>query len=226
MTLSAHDIVDVRLSEAMGSGGCPVCTVRARSERASLDSIIAEHVLDIPFRVDLERKRGFCRRHQRELILADRRVSGGILGSSMLYGSMLERRLELMRGIVDAKRRGRKTRVDLARKRPPCIACDQGASAVEIALGRLAQRAKTPGWADAIADAPFCVDDLLALWAVAGDDAAFEPVARRQLARLEDLGVRLAGFADHSSHDRRHLLTDHEAKAADEAADALGGTEP
>ena len=109
-----------------------------------LDSIIAEHVLDIPFRTDLERKRGFCRRHQRELIQADRRESGGILGSSMLYGSMLERRLELMRGIVDARRRGRKTRIALARKRPPCIACDQGASAVEIALGRLVAACRDP----------------------------------------------------------------------------------
>jgi Family of unknown function (DUF6062) len=226
MSLSAHDIVDVRLSDAMGSGGCPVCAVRVRSERAALDSIIAEHVLDIPFRADLERKRGFCRRHQRELILADRRESGGILGSSILYGAMLERRLELMRGIVGAKRRGRKTRLDLARKRPPCIACEQGASAVDVALGRLVQRAATPGWADAIADAPFCVDDLLALWAAAGDDASLEPVARRQLARLEDLGTRLAGFVDHSAHDRLHLRTDRETTAASDAAHALGGSNP
>jgi len=222
--LPAHDLVDVRLSDAFSLGGCPVCVVRARSERAALDSIIAEHVLDIPFRADLERKRGFCRRHTRELIAADRRGSGGILGSSILYGAMLERRLELIRGVVGSKRRSRKTRLDLSRKRPPCLACEQGVSAVEVALGRLVQRAGTPGWADVIADAAYCVDDLLALWAVAADDVPFEPIARRQLARLEDLRTRLDGFVDHSAHDRRHLQTDHEAKAAREAAEALGGS--
>ena len=76
MSLPAHDIVDIRLSDAFAAGGCPVCAVRSRSERAMLDSIIAEHVLDIPFRADLERKRGFCRRHVRELVAADRRGSG------------------------------------------------------------------------------------------------------------------------------------------------------
>ena len=69
MSLPARDIVDVRLSAAIDVGGCPICVVRARSERAMLDSIIAEHVLDIPFRGDLERKKGFCRRH---LARADR----------------------------------------------------------------------------------------------------------------------------------------------------------
>ena len=59
----------MRLSDAFGRG-CPVCTVRARSERAMLDTIIAERVLDIPFRESLERTQGFCRRHVAELVLA------------------------------------------------------------------------------------------------------------------------------------------------------------
>ena len=61
--LPARDIVDVRLSAAIADGGCPVCVVRARSERAMMDSIIAQHVLDIGFRGELERTQGFCRRH-------------------------------------------------------------------------------------------------------------------------------------------------------------------
>jgi hypothetical protein len=224
--LPARDIVDVRLSAAMGEGGCPICVVRARSERAMMDSIISQHVLDIGFRGELERKQTFCRRHARELILADRRGPGGTLGSSILYGAMIERRLDVIRGAVGAKGRWLRVRLRLARRRPPCVACTQGQSAVETAFARLAERSGEPAWADAVALAPFCLDDFLDLWSVAGSDDAFRPIAERQVARMRDLAHRLDGFVDHSSHDRRHLMTDLEAQATDEAADLLGGPRP
>ena len=113
---------------------------------------------------------------------------------------MLERRLELMRGAIGIRGvAAGGPGSPLARKRPPCIACEQGASGGRDGAGaarRTVPRPRLGGRSSA--DAPFCVDDLLALWAVAGDDAGFEPVARRQLARLEDLRVRLEGFVDHS----------------------------
>ena len=224
MSLPAHDIVDVRLSAAIDLGGCPICVVRARSESAMLDSIIAEHVLDIPFRGELERTKAFCRRHLRELVDADRRGSGGILGSAILYGAMLERRLEVLRGAVGGRGRGRRGKLAAARKRPPCVACEQGAVGVATALGRLVQRADDAEWSEATASAPFCLDDLIELWSEAGDAPAFAPIAGRQLARLEDLRARLEGFVDHSAHDRRDGLTDPERHAADEAARVLGGT--
>ena len=223
--LPARDIVDVRLSAAIAAGGCPICVVRARSERSMMDSIIAQHVLDIDFRGELERSQGFCRRHVRELILADRRGPGGTLGSSILYGAMLERRLEIIRGALGSRGRWLRVRLRVARKRPPCVACAQGRSAVETALARSAERSHDPAWADALATAAFCLDDFLELWAVAGPDDAFRPVAEGQVARMRDLRHRLDGFVDHSSHDRRHLLTDLEAAATDEAADLLGGAE-
>ncbi len=159
-----------------------------------LDTIIAERVLDIPFRESLERSHGFCRRHVAELVLADRRGPGGILGSSILYGAMLDRRLEPLRGAVGRRGRTVRTRLAAARKRPPCLACDQGASAVETALGRLGQRSADPAWAEAMATAPFCLDDLVALWAAADGAPGFEPVARRQLERLDALRATAAGI--------------------------------
>jgi hypothetical protein len=221
--LPAKDIVDVRLSAAMAEGGCPICAVRARSERAMMDSIIAQHVLDIGFRGELERTQALCRRHLRELVLADRRGPGGTLGSSILYGAMIERRLELIRGAIGARGRGLRVRLRVARRRPPCIACAQGRSAVETALARSAERSQDPAWAAALSVAAFCLDDFLELWAVAGDAPAFRPVAEQQVGRVQDLRHRLDGFVDHSSHDRRHLLTDFEAHATDEAAALLGG---
>ena len=71
-----------------------------------------------------------------------------------------------------------------------------------------------------------CLDDFLALWATAGSDPGFEPVARAQLARFDDLRRRLDGFAQHSSHDRYHLQTEDERSAADEATRVLGGDGP
>jgi hypothetical protein len=222
----ALDIVDVRLLEAIHRGGCPICVVRARSERATIDSIIRERVLDIGFRAGLERREGFCRRHVAELVPADRRETGGILGSSLLLSAVIDRRLDVLRDGVGERGRRLRTRLGTARHRPPCIACTQGASAVETALARMTERASDPGWAALLAAAPFCLDDLIEVWAASGGDPAFQPIVRRQLSRFEDLRVRLEGFAHHSSHDRLQLMTDLERTAADEATRALGGDPP
>jgi hypothetical protein len=220
--LPSRDLVDVRLAAAIGLGGCAVCAVRARSERATLDAIIAERVLDIGFREGLEREHGFCPRHSAELLEANRQASGS-LGSSILFGAIIERRLAALRAALSARGRSRRQRLAEASRRPPCIACGQGASGVEIALARLVERSADPAWAAAMREIPFCLGDLTALLAVAGDSAAFEPIAAHQLDRLDDLRRRLGGFVDHSAQDRRDLLTDEERAAADEAARLLSG---
>jgi hypothetical protein len=220
--LPARDIVDVRLSDAMAGGGCPICGVRARSEQATLDAIIAERVLDLGFRAGLEREHAFCRRHAGELIEADRRAAG-ILGSSILYGAMVERRLAVLREAVAARGRTRRSRLGQAARRPPCLVCAQAATGASTAMARLVQRSGDPAWAAATAAAPFCLDDLTALLAEAGDTPSFQPITEGQLATLGVLRERLEGYAYHSAQDRRHLLTDDERSAADEAARRLRG---
>lgn len=220
--LPSHDLVDVRLAAAINLGGCAVCKVRARSERATLDAIIAERVLDIGFREGLERDHGFCRRHSAALLDADRRASG-ILGSSILFGAIIERRAAGLREALACRGRSRRQRLAAARRRPSCPACEQGTFAVEIALVRLAERSADPAWAAVMREIPFCLDDLGALLSAAGDAPAFAPLAEHHLARLEDLRARLEGYAHHSAHDRRHLMTDGERAAADEAARLLAG---
>jgi len=42
--------------------------------------------------------------------------------------------------------------------------------------------------------------------------------------RVGAIHDRLEAYAHHSSQDRRHLLTDEERTAADDATRALGGT--
>lgn len=218
----SSDLVDVRLLDAIERGGCAICAVRTRSERATLDAIIAERVLEIGFRAGLERDHAFCRRHVAELIEADRRASG-ILGSSILYGAMLERRIEAFRDATGRRGRGRRTQLASARRRPPCLVCQQGAQAVETAVGRLVERADDAAWVAVLGSIPFCLDDLATLAAAAGDEAAFRPVLAVQLERLDALRRRLEGYAHHSAQDRRHLMTDDERSAAQEAAKVLGG---
>ncbi len=220
--LPSRDLVDVRLAAAIGLGGCAVCAVRARSERATLDAIIAERVLDIGFREGLEREHGFCRRHAAELLEANRQASGS-LGSSILFGAIIERRVVALRAALGGRGRSRRQRLAEAGRRPPCIACGQGATGVDIALARLVERSADPAWAAVMLEIPFCLDDLTALLAAAGDSAAFAPIAAHHLDRLDDLRARLGGFVDHSAQDRRHLLTDEERAAADEAAKLLAG---
>jgi Family of unknown function (DUF6062) len=222
-SLPARDLGDVRLSDAMTAGGCPICRVRARSERGTLDAIIAERVLDIGFRRGLERDHAFCRRHVAELVEADR-ASGSILGASILYGAIVTRRTTALKEALAGRGRARRNRLSAAGRRPPCQACDQGANAVSAALDRLVERAVDPAWAAATSEAPFCLDDLVRLLAAAGDETAMQPIIDRQLARLDDLAHRLDGYAHHSAQDRRHLMTDGERSAADEAARLLGGT--
>ena len=222
--LPARDLVDVRLAAAVEAGGCPVCGVRSRAEWATLEAILAERVLDIGFRTGLERDHAFCRRHVAALIDVDRRRSG-ILGSSILFGAIIDRRLRLVRDAAGVRGRARRNRLATAARRPPCQVCDQGSIAVETAIKRLVDRSVDADWAEAASAAEFCIDDLIALAATAGDEPAFAPVLERQIERFADVTSRLDAYADHSAQDRRHLMTDDEARAADEAARALGGTD-
>ena len=188
-----------------------------------MDAIINERVLDIGFRADLERKQGFCARHVAELVPTDRRETGGILGSSMLLSAVIDRRIEVLRGAVAPGRRRRSLRSARPPARPPCIACSQGATAVQTALARFADRSEDADWAEALGGTAFCLDDLLLLLEKARRRPGFDAVVTRQLARFEDLRRRLDGYAHHSSHDRVALLTDEEKSAADEASRVLGG---
>ena len=220
--LPARDLVDVRLVAAIEAGGCAICHVRARAERGMLDTTVAERVLDLGFRAGLERDHAFCRRHVAALLAADRRASG-ILGSSILFGAMIDRRASAIRAALGCHGRRRRSQLAVARDRPRCLVCDQGAQAVENAVHRMVERCAEPAWTDALRDVPFCLDDLVLLLTQGGDDPSLAIVADAQLTRLDDLRARLEGYAHHSAQDRRHLLTDAERSAADEAARVLGG---
>lgn len=223
--LPQRDLVDVRLVAAIELGGCAICAVRSRSESSAVEAIVDERVMDIGFRAGLERTYALCRRHVPEIVAAERRTSG-ILSSSILYEAMIARRLAELREALGSRGRSRRKRLEAAGQRPPCVVCVEGGEAADVAKTRLVQRSGDPAWAVVIGDIPFCLDDLVALLAEAGDEPAFAPITERQLARIDDLAQRLDAFAHNSAAERRHLMTDEERGAADEATRVLGGDRP
>ena len=139
--------------------------------------------------------------------------------------AIIDRRTAGLADVVGAGGRTVRSKLKAARERPPCVVCSHGVTAAETALTRFAERAVDADWAAALAAAPLCAGRLPR--AVDGRRirrlrSSRSPVrSSRASSALHD---RLEGFAHHSSHDRRHLLTDDERAAADEATRALGGT--
>jgi hypothetical protein len=224
--LPIHDIADGRLADAFGLAGCPICRYATRSAGRFVEGMLDESVNDRGFRAELDAARGFCRRHSREVLAANRRHSGGSLAAAILFAAIARIRKRELDGISSERGRSRSQRVVQARHAPACPVCAQAAIAETTAAARLVELAREPAWAEAMGSAGFCVDHLLILMSRGGTSPEWRAVEASQIARIERLRERLDGFAHHSSQDRRHLMTAEERTSADEAATLLGGTPP
>lgn len=224
--LPIEGIGDISLADLLGKSGCPLCRLRRESSERYLRTLLWEGVNDIGFRERLALGRGFCRRHAREILAADRAQSGGSLGAAILLASIARRRLDELRSLP--ARQGRRARRALNTLGEPaaCPVCAHTTQADQMAVDRLLVRLADPTWRRTMQSAELCLEDLVRMWAAAseGRHALWLEVAAAQLARIERLVELLDSFAHHSSHDRRHLLTATERGAADEAAAFLGGT--
>ena len=225
-TLPARDLLDSRLAEILAEPGCPVCRYRNRSARRFIAAILAESVNDRGFRRDLDRARGFCAAHTHDVLTADRRESGGTVAAAILFGAIANVRGQELEAAVAQGGRARANGLAAARRPADCPACSESAAAEGHAVARLLDRAADAGWSDALGTAEICLDHLLVLAAAGAAVPSWRPVEARQRARMAELRERLRLFAHHSSHDRRHLITDEERRSADEAAGLLGGTPP
>lgn len=220
--LPARTGADVHLADAFAQPGCPLCRERARTEASYLESILAESVNDVPFRRALDAGRGFCAAHCRAILDADRRRSG-TLGAAILLRATLVARLRDIEAAHEAGGWTRSRRMAEAARPPACPACRRLAESGAWVAEGLVRLAEDPAWAAAAADAPFCLEHLLALMDRRTVPAWWVPVEARQLERLRDLRDRLDRFAHASAHDRSHLQTDDQRASVPEAADLLGG---
>ena len=220
--LPARTGADVHLADAFEHAGCPLCRERDRLEAAYLEAMLAESVNDVPFREALDAARGFCARHSRAVLEADRRRAGS-LGAAILLRATLRGRLRELDALHGTGGWSRGRRVGEASRPPACPACRRVAEADAVLVESLIRHVQQPAWAEAAAGAPFCLEHLVALVDRRSPPAGWLPVEERQLERLRALGERLDRFAHASAHDRRHLQTPDQVASVDEAADLLGG---
>jgi adenylate cyclase len=225
LRLPIDGLGDISLADLLAHAGCPLCRLRRDSTDRYLRALLWEGVNDISFRERLTTGRGFCRKHAHSVLATDRAQSGGSLGAAILLGSAVRTRLAELRRLPASRTRRARDVVRAASEAPDCPVCRHVAAAERMTVDRLLFRLADPAWREAMASADLCLDDLLRMWTAAIDDRNqhWPEVAASQLARIEQLVSRLDSFAHHSSHDRRHLLTDSERGAGDEAAAFLGG---
>jgi hypothetical protein len=222
--LPARSLADVKLAELFDGSGCPLCLQRSRSAAGYIRAFLYESVVDVGFRRELDRTRGFCRPHTRQTLAVNRAESGGTLGASILFGAVLAIRARELEAVLTAGSRTRSKRASEADRAPACPVCRVEAESVATAIRSIHDLAGDEAWAEATANGPFCIDHLVALVARRPAGAAWDAIEGRQAARVKDIRDRLERFAKHSSHDRRHHLTDEERRAADDAAAFLGGS--
>ncbi|MFL5754679.1 MAG: DUF6062 family protein [Chloroflexota bacterium] len=223
--LPARDIGDVHLAELFATPGCPLCRHRTNAGRRYIGALLDEGVNDVPFRRALDRARGFCARHTRE-ILAIGEQGGGILGPAILFAAVLTLRRRELDAAFSARGRSRGRLLADARRPADCVVCREELQAEETGAHRLAELADVEEWRSALMAATFCVEHLLVVASAARDGTGWRTVEAAQASALADIDDRLRAFAHHSSHDRRHLLTDDERRSVREAAAVLAGEAP
>jgi hypothetical protein len=221
--LPARSIADIRLSDLFNDDGCPLCRQTTRSAATYVKSFLYEGVTDVTFRRELDRARGFCRRHTRDVLATNRSQSGGTLGSAILFGAILAIRGPEADAALASHGSGRRKRLAEAARPAACPVCVVEATAVASAIDSFHGLASFPEWQDAIARAQFCLDHLLALLVHRPRGHAWDQIEQAQAVRIRDLRERLDRFARSSSHDRRDQITADEQHAADDAAGLLGG---
>jgi hypothetical protein len=221
--LPARGLADVKLAELFDGTGCPLCLQRSRSATGYIRAFLYESVVDVRFRLELDRARGFCRPHARQVLAVNRAESGGTLGASILFAATLAGRARELEAMLGAGARTRSKRAAEAAILPDCPVCRIEGESVASAIMSLHRLAADEAWEGALGRSPFCLDHLVAITAQRPAGDPWDRIERAQSARVQAVRDRLDRFAKHSSHDRRHHLTDEERDAADDAAGLLGG---
>jgi len=221
--LPARDLATVRLAEMFGAPGCPLCRHRDDAVVRYIEGFMYESVNDVAFRKSLDEARGFCRPHTHAVLTGGRHVSGGMLGSAILFGAVMRVRGQELQAVRSARSLARRRRAQEALRPPGCLVCAAESGADKVAVDSVVRLSADPGWADAIGDAEVCLEHLAALMAASARPPGWAAIEDRQLARVAALRALVDGFAHNSSHDRQHLTTPVQTAAPGQAAAFLGG---
>ena len=220
----ARSIGDDALVESLTGDGCPLCRHVAKVAPQYLDSLLYQHTTDRTYRDRFRDGGGFCGRHVRAAVIADRAGNGDGVGGGIFLRSQLaarRRALEAAGGFRAAKRIR-----DATRPAWDCPVCENERDLATSAAQRLVKHtAADATWREWVTTAPWCLAHLgeLLVAAVGDERDALQPLRDRQLAQMEDIEGRLDDLAHDSSHDRRGNVTPEVRAAVGEAADILAG---
>jgi len=223
--LPAHNLADVRLADLFEGTGCPVCASRTRAIDRFLESWLWEGVNDVGIRRELDASRGLCPIHVGELVASDRRHSGSMLGSAILLDAMLRVRRAEIEGVGRARgARARGRALAVAARAPDCLVCRVGHEAEAAAVDSIVRHVDDADWAEAAAQASFCLTHLGALMRSAGGGPAWRAVEGQQLERIATSHRTIGAFIAHSAYDTRHLRTPEEVASLRNVARLLGAS--
>jgi hypothetical protein len=219
-------IGEIRLQEACGLAGCPVCRCLARDSRRHLDGLLYEQVTDPATRRRLRASGGFCNWHTWMLL----EIGGARSGAAILCEDLLGRLIEQLRRHADAPARrrswlrpsARPTGSRPGRVRERCPVCADAAAAERRYLEALLAASDDVKAAYARSDG-LCGPHALRALALEGRGPGKSWLAAHTSAKWGRVRDDLGRFVAKHDHRNRAPFTAAEAAACERASEVLGG---
>ncbi|MCC7207963.1 MAG: hypothetical protein IT323_11700 [Anaerolineae bacterium] len=223
--LSLYDLLD-RLPKP----GCAVCALLRRDAERFLDTLLYEFVIDVDSQQEFRDRRGLCNEHGWTLL----RLSGGSLGTAILYRAALDEALQTIartpvRSDVRSglARRLGKAGSALAQKLKAdgrCAACEHLDGAETMYIQTIGQYLGDERLMAAFRDSSgLCLPHFRRLLEAASDAAGIEDFVAVQRAIWERLKADLEEFIDKNRHERSREPMGTEGDSWRRVIDALGG---
>jgi hypothetical protein len=221
--MSEKSIGYLRLLEACGRGGCPVCRHVRDESRGHLDALLYEHVTDPDTRRTLRESWGFCNWHTWMLL----EVDTSLFGASILYEDLLRLAGDRLGQLEDrprstrlgawfarlGARQPRPAIVERHERRPSCSLCVSAAEAERQSLLTLVRFMDDGDLQAAYASSdPLCLPHLLR----AIDLTSGSPQLQQLVQRTREKWVKVRGDLESfiEKHDYRNQKAYSDADAA------------
>lgn len=217
----------VRLLDACGEPGCPVCRCVAHDCRQHLDGILYEQVTDPQTRRRIRSSWGFCNWHTWMLL----EIQGSRSGAAVIFEDLLGRLIERIRRDAEAPARprswlpaSRRRGMRRVRLRERCLVCEDAADAERRYLETMLTGGDDAELQLAYARSDgLCGPHVLRAVELAAGHKGPSWLAARTAPKWAQLRDDLARFVRKHDHRNRAPFTATEAAACERAFEVLSG---